>query len=126
MTRRCLAFSVFAAGAALAAGSGPPAGSGGGGTGVTGVTPAGAIEIRTLSERVPAGGSVQVKFLPTQPRPITSGGWGIATDSFSVAGVSINSPLGDTVGTAVAHNGMLYLSVISPNSDFGTNVDYPL
>jgi hypothetical protein len=69
---------------------------------------------------------VQVKFLPTQPRPITSGGWGISTDSFSLAGVSITSPLGDTIGTAVAHNGTLYISVISPNSDFGTNVDYPL
>jgi hypothetical protein len=94
----------------------------GGKTDPAGVTTA---EVRTLSERVPAGGTVQVKYLLTQPRPITSGGYGFAMDSFSVDGVSITSPLGDAAGVAVAQNGFLNLTVISPASDFGMNLDYP-
>src|SRR5438552_757037 len=121
MTQRLIALSVFVTGTMFGSGPNPA----GGGTGVPGVTAPGAAEVRTLSERVPAAGTVQVKFLLTQPRPITSGGSAFATDGFSVLGVSLTSPLGDTAGAAVSHNGSLYVSVISPNSDFGTNLDYP-
>lgn len=124
MFKRCFAISVLVAGMAVASGPGST-GGGGGGTGVPGVTPPGAMEVRTLSERIPAGGTVQVKFLLTQPRPITSGGSAFATDGFNVLGVSLTSPLGDTAGTAVSHNGTLYVSAISPLGDFGTNLDYP-
>src|SRR5579864_6273371 len=112
MTRCLVSLALVAAGSVLA--SGPNTTGGGGGTGVPGVTPPGAIEVRTLSERVPAGGTVQVKFLLTQPRPITGGGYDFSLDGFSVLGVSMTSPLGDTVGTAVSHNGKLYLSAFSP------------
>jgi hypothetical protein len=44
---------------------------------------------------------------------------------FSLDGVSLFSPLGDTGGVAVVLNGIAYLSVVSPSSDFGTNLDYP-
>lgn len=125
MAGRCFVLGLMAAGIAFASGPNPSGGNGGTGGGGTGVTPTGAIEVKTLSERVPAGGTVQEKFLLTQPRPITSGGWGVSTDGFTVLGVSLSSPLGDTAGTAVSYNGSLYLSVISPNSDFGTNLDYP-
>lgn len=95
-----------------------------GGT-ASGTAAASVAEVRTLSERVPAGGTVQIKYLLTQPRPITSGGYGFASYGFAVDGISINSPLGDSAGAGVATNGMLNLSVISPNSDFGSNLDYP-
>ena len=95
----------------------------GGGTG--GVTPAGSAEVRTLSETVPAGGTAQVKMLFTQPRPITSTGAGFDMGGFNIDGIAFFSPLGDTAGTAVLRNGKLYISAVSPNSDFGTNLDYP-
>jgi hypothetical protein len=105
----------------LLAGGGP---SGGGGGTTTGVTAPNAVEVRTLSERVPAGGTVQFKFLFTQPRPIGSSGSSFSTFGFDVNGVSISSPLGDSAGAAVWRNGKLYISVVSPTSDFGTS-DYP-
>ena len=98
------------------------AGGGGGGGGTTAPNSA---EVRTLNERVPAGGTVQVKYLLTQPRPITSGGWEISTFDFAVNGIGITSPLGDAVGAGVVKNGKLTLSIVSPQSDYGTNLDYP-
>ena len=97
----------------------------GGGSEVSGITALNNAEVRTLSETVPAGGTVQVKHLFTQPRPISSGGTGFAVDSLRIDGVALASPLGDTAGAAVLQNGMLYIAVVSPNSDFGTNLDYP-
>jgi hypothetical protein len=125
--RSSVVLAMFAT-AAFASGSGPGGGGtggGGGGGGTGGVTPANAMEVRTLSERVPAGGTVQVKSLLTQPRPITSGGSSFSTDSFSIDGISITSPMGDAAGAGVVHDGKLYVSVISPNSDFGMSLDYP-
>jgi hypothetical protein len=115
MTIRLMAISVFAVGIILAGGK-----PGGGG-----VTPPGTAEIRTFSETVPAGGTVQVKSMLTQPHPISSGGGSFALDGLSVDGVAVSSPSGTTVGAAVVQNGNLYLSVFSPSSDFGTNLDYP-
>ncbi len=91
----------------------------------SGVTCSTCAEVRTLSERVPAGGTVQVKYLLTQPRPITSGGYGFSMYGFGVDGIALTSPMGDTFGTGVVSNGKLSLFVISPSSDFGTNLDYP-
>ena len=113
---------LMVVGAAALAASG---GSGSGGSGGGGVTAPGAAEVRTLSERIPAGGTVQVKYLLTQPRPISTGGPKLATEDFVVNGVAIASPLGDSVGAAVAENGTLSVQVVSPLSDFGTNLDYP-
>ena len=100
-------------------------GSGGTGGGVGGVTPPGAAEVRTLSERIPAGGTVQVKYLFTQPRPITTAGPRTNYWDFSVLGVSASSPLGDTAGAALMLNGVLSLQIVSPNGDYGTGLDYP-
>jgi hypothetical protein len=97
----------------------------GGPSGAGGTTAQNAAEVRTLSERVPAGGTVQVKYLLTQPRPISSAGSRSAAYGFSVDGVSITSPLGDAAGAAVMKDGYLYISVVSPNSDWGMNLDYP-
>ena len=61
----------------------------------------------------------------TQPRPILSGGGSMYMDSMSVDGVAIVNPLGDAAGAAFVKDGYLYLGIISPNGDFGTNLDYP-
>ena len=119
MSRLYFTFSALMI-APVFAGGGPNTGGGGGG-----VTAPGTAEVRTLSEKIPAGGTVQVKHLLTQPVPISSGGPRISTYSFSVNGVSATSPLGDTAGVALFQNGSLSIAIVSPSSDYGTNLDYP-
>jgi hypothetical protein len=121
-SNRLLVGTLIASGLFAASGSG---GGGGGGTG-GGVTAPNAAEIRIPNERIPAGGTVQVKFLLTQPRPIGSSGSSFFTSGFDVNGVAISSTLGDAAGAAVWKDGLLRVSVISPNADFGMNADYPL
>ena len=110
---------------ALCAGSGLSYARSGGGGGGGGVTDPNAVEVRTLNERVPAGGTVQVKHQLTQPRPITSGGWDFDSYGFAVNGIAVSSPAGDAFGAGVVKSGKLTLSVISPASDFGATLDYP-
>jgi hypothetical protein len=114
---KILILSALAASAVLASGSG----RGGAGD----VTPTNAVEVRTLSTRVPAGATFQAQYLLTQPRPIGSGGSSISIDSFDINGVSIFSPLGDAAGSAVWDSGLLRVNVISPSGDYGSNLDYP-
>jgi hypothetical protein len=78
-----------------------------------------------FSESAPAGGTVQVKAMFTQPHPISSGGGLFAMDDMLVNGVAVSSPSGTSAGAALAHNGFLNVSLISPNSDLGTTLDYP-
>jgi len=125
MIRKLLTLSLIGVAALSAAGgqgSGKPGGGGGGGGGTT---PAGVVEIHTSNEKIPAGGTVQVKYLLTTPRPISGGGPKLFDYGFAVNGVAISSPQGDTAGVALSNNGMLAVEIISPNSDFGTNLDYP-
>ena len=69
---------------------------------------------------------MQIKFMLTQPRPITSMGSSFTMRGSVVGGVSIVSPLGDAAGTAVMRDGLLHISIVSPASDFGMNLDdYP-
>ena len=117
----CVTFAVASSLAIAGSGSGlPPAGD----PPVVGVTPADTPKVRTLSERIPAGGTVQIKHLLYQPRPISSGGPRVPMFNFVVDGVSVNSPLGDAAGAALADHGFLAISLISPDSDLGTS-DYP-
>lgn len=108
----------------LAVFGGGPVNGGGGGT-TPGVQAPGTVEVRTLNERVPAGSTVQAKFLFTQPRPISSTGPRMYVDDYSVNGISAFSPNGDTAGVGFVLNKYLNIEVISPDSDFGTNLDYP-
>lgn len=125
-----LLISTVALWGASGSGSGTTGGGGGTGGGGTGgggggITATNAAEVRTPSERVPAGSTFQTKFLLTQPRPIGSGGSVLDIGAFQVDGVSIFSPLGDAVGAAVWGNGFLTVNVISPSGDYGSNLDYP-
>ena len=112
---RLITFGVLGAAAMVA---------GGGKTGVPGLPTPGIAEVRTLSEKIPAGGTVQVKYLLTTPRPISGGGPKLYDNGFAVNGVAITSPLGDSAGVALSNNGVLAVEIISPNSDYGTG-DYP-
>ena len=130
---RVLFLSVVSAATLLAA-TGSGGGTGGGGTGgggtggggtTTGITAPNAAEVRSLNARVPSGTTFQAQFLLTQPRPIGSAGSRLFIDSFQVNGVAIFSPLGDAAGAAVWQNGFLTVNVVSPNGDYGSNLDYP-
>lgn len=120
VTRRLVTFELLGTVALVASGSGA---SGGGGVG--GVPTPGVAEVRVLNERIPAGGTVQVKYSLTTPRPISGGGPRLVTYDFAVNGVAISSPLGDATGVALSNNGVLAVEIISPSSDYGTNLDYP-
>lgn len=113
-------FGLLSSMVLLAGGGGPGSGGGGGGVATPGIA-----EVRSLNERIPAGGTVQVKYLLTTPRPISGGGPQFNTYDFSVEGVGITSPLGDAAGVGFSNNGLLAIEIISPNSDYGTSLDYP-
>ncbi len=114
---RLISLEILGA-AAMVAGGGAKTG------GVPGVPTPGIAEVRTLNEKIPAGGTVQVKYLLTTPRPISGGGPKLFGYGFQVNGVAITSPLGDSAGVALSNNGVVAVEVISPNSDYGTG-DYP-
>jgi hypothetical protein len=121
MFNKVIVLAVLISSAVLAQKGGGVGGGGGGG-----VTPPGLGEVRVPNEKIPAGGTVQMKFSLTQPRPISTGGPSVAKHpGFSVNGVAATSLLGDAAGVALDQNGALAISVISPNSDFGANLDYP-
>ena len=93
----------------------------GGGPGVTGT---GALEVRVGNETIPAGGTVQVKYKLTTPRPISGGGPKLYNYGFDVYGVAATSPSGDTYGMALKRSDGVAVEVVSPSSDYGTS-DYP-
>jgi hypothetical protein len=95
------------------------------GSGKQNPTPANTVEIRVSNETTPPGGTVQVKFLMTEPHPIMSTGSSYALDGMSVDGVALWSATGDAGGVAVVKDGSLYLSAISPSGNLGNGLDYP-
>lgn len=91
--------------------------------------PAAPPEIRILSEIQPAGGTVQIKFSLTEPRPISTGSTSTFLDEGtfdSVFGVELFSAAGDVYGTAVVRGTALQVNYVSPNATFGTSLDYPI
>jgi hypothetical protein len=86
------------------------------------------FEPRIVSETLPSGGLMQIKFDLTSPHPITSGGprFSMDADAFdSVEGVSIFSPGGDAYGVAVIRNQKFTGYFVSPLASLGTLLDYP-
>ena len=90
-------------------------------------TPAvpGTAEIRISSEIAPPGGTAQVKFSFTEPRPILSSGSLMAIGGMLVDGVAVWSSTGNAGGLGVLKDGVLTLSTVDPTGVLGANVDYP-
>ena len=90
-------------------------------------TPAvpGTAEIRISSEIAPPGGTAQVKFSFTEPRPILSSGSLMAIGGMLVDGVAVWSSTGNAGGLGVLKDGVLTLTTVDPTGLLGTNVDYP-
>jgi len=120
MTYRILTAFLTLAIAAFGSGGKPP---------VTPPNPAGPAEVKVLNETQPAGGTVQLKYMLTEPKPIMTGTSGSAfgADFFSdIDGIQLFSDTGDVFGVALFHNGYLRINFSSPNHTFGSSVDYPI
>lgn len=86
-------------------------------------------EVHVADETIPPGGTVQLKFSLTEPRPIMIGASVSALDTVAVDalfGVSLYSPAGDVFGVARYQDGQFNVNYISPLGRFGTFVDYPI
>ena len=88
-------------------------------------TAANAAEVAISSATVPAGGTAQLSFTMTQPRPILSTGTGFDLAGFDVNGIALWSTNGLACGVGSVHNGVLTFSAADPSSVLGTGVDYP-
>lgn len=114
------------AAASLAFASGGSGGSSGGSSGGGhNPTPTGAAEVLVSSAVVPSGGTVQVRFTLTEPRPISSTGGRVSLSSFRANGISLWSANGEACGAGVVIDGTLYFSAIDPSGILGTGADYP-
>jgi IPT/TIG domain len=97
------------------------ASGGGGGKGFPGVG------LSVSKETAPPGALTQVKISVTEPKPILTGGGSLSFSAFdSVFGIAIIAPGQDTFGVALERGTNVSLSVLSPSSSFGMNIDYPI
>ena len=85
----------------------------------------GTTEVRISSEIAPPGGTAQLKFSLTEPRPIMSSGSRMAVGGMTVDGVAVWSSTGNAGGLGVLKDGFLTLMAVDPTGVMGTNVDYP-
>ena len=83
------------------------------------------LSLAVSDESAPPGAIVQVKISVTEPKPISTGRGRLSGVS-KVAGISLRSRLNDAYGVAVVDGSGLELSVRSPASSFGTDLDYPV
>ena len=84
-----------------------------------------AAEVAISSATVPPGGTVQMRFTLTQPRPIMSTGTGFALDGFNINGIALWSTNGVACGVGTVQGGVLHFSAADPSGILGSGVDYP-
>ena len=84
-----------------------------------------AAEVAISSATIPAGGTVQVQFMLTEPKPIMSTGTGFAMDGFSANGIAVWTPTGEACGVGAIVNGKLKFVAIDPTGSLGMGLDYP-
>ncbi len=84
-----------------------------------------AAEVAISSATIPAGGTAQVQFLLTEPKPIMSTGTGFDMDGFSAWGISVWTPTGEACGVGAIVDGKLKFQAIDPTGSLGTALDYP-
>jgi IPT/TIG domain. len=85
------------------------------------------VGLSVSTQTAPPGATTQVQISVTEPRPILTGGGSLDFAAFdSVFGIAIIAPGQDTYGVALERGTNIALSVLSPSSSFGMNVDYPI
>ncbi len=108
-----LAIAVFSAGALLA--------DGGGGGGAR------QVSLHIPNEMAPPGGLVQMKFMVTEPTPISSGKPILSFDAGifdEVLGIELFNPTGDVNGVAILNGSQISIRYITSSGPQGT--DYPI
>lgn len=114
-------------------------GSAGGGTGgtptptpsptPTPVPGAPGLLMKVGSATVPTGGIFQYQLLLTEPKPIGNSSTRPTVPTGPrgpVRGVAVNDASGKAIGIAVINGADMTISIQSPDSSLGTDVDYPL
>ena len=88
--------------------------------------PPNVAEIAISKELAPPGGTVQLKYSLTEPRPISTGAFFLDVGALTVDGVAVSSTAPTSMGLGFVRNGRLYISAVSPAGDLGLNTDYPV
>lgn len=103
----------------------PAAGGPGPSGGTTGNTPR--VSLHIPNETAPAGGLVQMKFMVTEPTPISAGGPVALLDATvfdAVFGIELFNPSGDVNGVAMINGSRVSVSYTTTTGPQGT--DYPV
>jgi hypothetical protein len=126
-----LGTSLLMAQSAVAQGTTNTSGSTSGGSGSTsGGSGSSSSTTRQISlhipdESAPPGGVVQMKFLVTEPTPITSGGPRVPVPSdMAVDGIQLFNPNGDVSGVAMVGPSLVSIASITSTGTQGS--DYPI
>jgi hypothetical protein len=89
-------------------------------------TSANQVSLHIPNEMAPPGGVVQMKFLVTEPTPISSGGprFALSPDFDAVWGIALFNPTGDVNGAAVIRGSQVNVFYTTSSGAQGT--DYPV
>src|SRR5438309_4612291 len=86
------------------------------------------LSFRVKSSIIPPGGMFQFQLMLTEPKPIGHGSTRPRVPSGTVTGITLNDPIGQTVGVAIMDSSGLRVNFHSPAATFGVNpnLDYPI
>ena len=83
------------------------------------------VSLHIPDESVPPGGVVQMKFMVTEPTPITSGGPRFASPAGAlVRGIHLFNPTGDVNGVAMVNGSQVSIAYVTSSGTQGS--DYPI
>ena len=83
------------------------------------------VSLHIPDESVPPGGVVQMKFMVTEPTPITSGGPRFSSPTGAlVRGIHLFNPTGDVNGVAMVNGSQVNIAYVTSNGTQGS--DYPI
>jgi hypothetical protein len=122
MSIRLVAVLACLGGGTLLAQGGPGPGSGGGGS-----TAPKQVSLFIPNETAPPGGLAQMKFMVTEPTPISSGTTSFSCDASvfdDVWGIELFNPTGDLNGMAMISGSQVKIQYITSSGAQGT--DYPV
>src|SRR5690242_3050147 len=117
--RRIMAMFCLAGTLLVAGGPGPTSGSGGSSTPQ--------VSLHIPNETAPPGGLAQMKFMVTEPTPISTGGPSLALDASifdAVWGIELFSPTGDVNGVSTVNGSRIDIRYSTTAGAQGT--DYPI
>lgn len=125
--RRVTTLLILGASILFAQSGGPGPGGGGGTSGSGGSTAIKQVALSIPNETAPPGGVMQVKFMVTEPTPISTGkpvSYFDDTMIDALWGAELFNPTGDVNGVALIRNNRVQIQYITSSGAQGT--DYPI